>query len=305
VNSIKDVIDKAKEYGIKTVAIAGADSEHIIQAIGSASELNIAKFICFGNRQSMQSHAISASIMKDIPFIETENAEEAARQAVMAVRNHTADVVMKGSLQTGIFMKAILNKETGLRAGGYISSIAAFDHPNGKRIQFITDVALAIEPDIQQKSAIITNALAAAHKLGIVCPRVAVLAALETVNVEMKETIDAAILSKMAERGQLGNCIVDGPLALDNIVSKEAAKEKGIVSDVAGNADIILVPNLVVGNALIKSLTYYAHKPIAGIIAGTIAPVVMNSRADSPDDKVLTIAMACVLSEQKKDENVL
>jgi phosphate butyryltransferase len=294
-NAIHDVLEKAKERGIKTVAVAGADSGHVLQAIELASRHNIAKFICFGNREKMQSHKIGADIMKDIPFVETSTAEDTALQAVMAARNHTADVVMKGSLQTGVFMRAILNKETGLRSSGYISSIAAFDHPNGAGIQFITDIAIAIEPDIQQKAAIIGNAIAAAQKLGIACPRVAVLAALETVNSDMKETIDAAILSKMAQRGQLGNCIVDGPLALDNIVSQEAAKEKGIVSDVAGNADIILVPNLIVGNALIKSLTYYAHKPIAGILAGTSAPVVINSRADSPDDKVLTIAMACVL----------
>jgi phosphate butyryltransferase len=296
-NTIQDILEKAKDHRIKKVAVAGVESEHITQTIELASRLNIAHFICFGNREKMQFHKIQADIIKDIPFIETSTAEDAACQAVMAVRNNTADVVMKGSLQTGVFMRAILNKETGLRTAGHISSIAAFDHPNGAGIQFITDIAITIEPDIQQKAAIISNAVAVAHKLGITCPRVAVLAALEMVNTEMKETIDAAILSKMAQRGQLGNCIVDGPLALDNIVSREAADEKGIVSDVAGNADIILVPNLVVGNSLIKSLTYYAHKPIAGILAGTSSPVVMNSRADSPSDKVLTIAMACVLSD--------
>ncbi len=199
---------------------------------------------------------------------------------------------MKGLLHTGQFLKAVLNKETGLNKGKLISQISVYDKINGEGLQLLTDCAISIQPTLEEKKQIVENAVEFARKIGITTPRVAILSALETVNPAISDTIDAAVLSKMAERGQIKNAIVDGPFALDNAICIEAAKHKNISGKVAGNADILLVPNLQVGNVLTKALVFFARRKVAAAVIGAAAPIVMTSRTDTIDNKILSIALA-------------
>jgi phosphate butyryltransferase len=193
-------------------------------------------------------------------------------------------------------LKAVINKDKGLRTGNLMSEITLWDKEEGDGVRMVTDCAMSISPTLDENRQIIENAVDLALKIGYAKPRVAVLSAVEVVNPAIPDTLDAAILSKMADRGQIKNAIVDGPFALDNAISLSAARHKKISGEVAGQADILLVPNLQVGNALRKSLTYIANKTVAVAIMGVGAPVVMYSRSDSTETKLLSIALSAYIS---------
>jgi phosphate butyryltransferase len=202
---------------------------------------------------------------------------------------------MKGMVSTGVLVKAILDKENGLLNGALLSHIAFFETPHYHKLLCITDAALNIAPDVTDKADIIRNAVKAFHKLGIKQPKVAILAAVETVNPKMEATMHAAILAMMQKRNQIEGCIVDGPLALDNAISAQAADHKGIVSEVAGDADILVTPDLNAGNMLYKSLIFLGGAVTAAVVAGASVPVVLTSRADSDRSKFLSIALAAAM----------
>ena len=205
-------------------------------------------------------------------------------------------MLMKGLLETSTILKAVLNKEVGLRTGRLMSHVAVFEIPVFDRLIFITDAALNMYPDLKAKVDIISNAVSVAHSLGIKNPKVAPICAVEVVNPDMPATIDASMLSKMSERGQIKGCVVDGPLAVDNALSEEAAQHKKINSPVAGKADILLLPNIEAANVMYKTLTYTTNSKSGGIIVGASAPVVLTSRADSPESKLNAIALAALVS---------
>lgn len=238
----------------------------------------------------LQEHSLQTS--EHIEVIAAQSSAEAAELSVKAVRNGEADVLMKGNIPTANILKAVLNKEWGLRKGSVLSHVATFEVPNYNRLIFVTDAAMNIAPDVTQKAAIIQNTVEVARAIGIDLPKVAPIAAVEVVNPAMQATIDAAMLTQMNRRGQIKNCVVDGPLALDNAVSQIAAEHKGIVSDVAGKADILLVPTIEAGNVLYKSLVYFADAKVGAMIAGAKAPIVLTSRADSAETKVYSLALA-------------
>lgn len=238
----------------------------------------------------LQEHGLQTS--EHVEVIAAMSNAEAAELSVKALRNGEADVLMKGNIPTANILKAVLNKEWGLRKGSVLSHVAAFEVPNYDRLIFVTDAAMNIAPDVTQKAAIIQNTVEVAQAIGIDLPKVAPIAAVEVVNPAMQATIDAAMLTQMNRRGQIKDCIVDGPLALDNAVSQIAAEHKGIVSDVAGKADILLVPTIEAGNVLYKSLVYFADAKVGAMIAGAKAPVVLTSRADSAETKVYSLALA-------------
>lgn len=225
--------------------------------------------------------------------------EEGAAEAVRLVREGETDLLMKGHLSTSVILRAVLNKEKGIRAQALLSHIAAVELPTG-RLALLTDAAMNVKPDLQQKSQILDNAIQFAWSIGLTNPKVAVLASVETVNPQMQDTIDAACLSLMGKRGQFSKAaIVDGPLAFDNAYSKEAAIQKGIESEVAGEADIFMVQELTAGNLLYKALSYVGGLSIAGVIYGATCPIVLTSRADSSESKLNAIALACkALSER-------
>ncbi|MCU5421432.1 phosphate butyryltransferase [Bacillus tropicus] len=291
---LEHLIDQAAGQPKKTVAVAVAEDHEVIEAVAKAIALQLAQFRLYGNQEKimgmLQEHNLQTS--EHIEVIAAQSGAEATELSVKAVRNGEADVLMKGNIPTANILKAVLNKEWGLRKGSVLSHVAAFEVPNYDRLIFVTDAAMNIAPDVTQKAAIIQNTVEVARAIGMDLPKVAPIAAVEVVNPAMQATIDAAMLTQMNRRGQIKNCVVDGPLALDNAVSQIAAEHKGIVSDVAGKADILLVPTIEAGNVLYKSLVYFADAKVGAMIAGAKAPIVLTSRADSAETKVYSLALA-------------
>ncbi|MFD6506713.1 phosphate butyryltransferase [Bacillus sp. NPDC060175] len=291
---LEHLIDQAAGQPEKTVAVAVAEDHEVIEAVAKAIKLQLAQFRLYGNQEKiigmLQEHGLQTS--EHIEVIAAASSAEAAELSVKSVSNGEADVLMKGNIPTANILKAVLNKEWGLRKGSVLSHVAAFEVPNYDRLIFVTDAAMNIAPDVTQKAAIIQNTVEVAQAIGIDLPKVAPIAAVEVVNPAMQATIDAAMLTQMNRRGQIKNCVVDGPLALDNAVSQIAAEHKGIVSDVAGKADILLVPTIEAGNVLYKSLVYFANAKVGAMIAGAKAPIVLTSRADSAETKVYSLALA-------------
>ncbi|MGG5255125.1 phosphate butyryltransferase [Neobacillus sp. SM06] len=293
---LNELVDRAARYPLKTVAVAAAEDEEVIDAIANAISSNLAKFLLFGNKERIVQllKEKNPNLLADgkVILIDVPSKETAAESAVKAVSGGEADVLMKGNLSTPLLLKAVLNKEYDLRTGRILSHTAVFEVPGFERFVLITDSAINIAPNLEQKGQIIENAVAIAKSIGIELPKVAPIAAVETINPAMPATVDAAALTLMNRRGQLNGCMVDGPLALDNAISSFAAEHKGIQSEVAGRADILLVPTLEVGNALYKSLVYFAKAKVGGVVSGSKVPIVVTSRSDTAENKLCSLALA-------------
>lgn len=294
---LDDVFDKIKEKETKTIAIVCPESSDSIKVILACLDKNIAKFILVGDENAIKQALIDAKQNPENFDIHHESShKDAAEKAVQLVVDGKAHVVMKGDLHTAVFMRAVLNKEKGLNAGKIMTECTIIEKVQGGGLQCLTDCAMNISPNLEDKKQIIENAVDLFNKLGVPTPKVALLSALELVNPAMPDTIDAAVLCKMADRGQIKNAIVDGPLALDIIVSLDAAKKKKIESPVAGDADIIVAPNMTVANAVRKAITFYAGRMTTTTLVGAKAPVVMTSRTEPVEGKLLSIAIAVYTS---------
>lgn len=285
------LIEEVTKGPQKTVAVVSADDVDTLSVVAEAEKKGIASFILIGDEQKIRSIAKDKQLELKSQIVHQADHKAAAEEAVRLVKAGSAHTLMKGMLHSSVFLKAVLNRENGLNTGKHVTQITVMEKEGGGLLM-ITDCAISIAPDLKGKIEIIENAVTLAHTLGIKEPKVAVLSAVEVVNPDIPETMDAAILSKMAERGQIKGCVVDGPLAFDNAVSKEAADAKGIKSEVAGNADIILVPNLTVGNAVTKALTYIGKKPSIAATMGAAVPLVFTSRTETKQGKLLTLALA-------------
>ena len=296
--TFKDVLEKAKKYGPKKIAVASAAAEDVLIAVEAARAEGLINAILVGNKKRIIEIADKIRIdLTNHEIIDKSDKNEIAKCAVELVRNKEASILMKGMMGTARILKAVLNKEYGLRTDRMLSHVYTLEIKNYDRLLTMTDGAMNIAPDLKQKAQIIQNAIYYAHSMGIEKPKVAVVAALELVNPDMPATIDAACLSKMSERGQIVGGIVDGPLGFDNAISKEAAKHKGINSPVSGEVDIILVPNIESGNIFAKSLVYLAKAVPAGLLLGAKAPVVLVSRSDSARSKLYSIALGVLMSK--------
>ncbi|WP_408006697.1 phosphate butyryltransferase [Pseudalkalibacillus sp. A8] len=291
---LEKLIEEATHLPNKVVAVAAAEDKEVIEAVKMALDKQIASFRLFGDEDKTMSllQTLGLDVFEHLKVIPCSHPDEAAAKAVQAVSSGEADVLMKGMVPTARILKAVLNKEYGLRTGKVLSHVAAFEVTGYDRLVFVTDAAMNIAPDLQKKAEIVQNAVDVAVRIGVETPKVAPITAVEVVNPSMEATLDAAALSQMNNRGQIKNCVVDGPLALDNAVSKEAAEHKGIGGEVAGQADILLVPNIETGNALYKSLIYFARAKVGAVIAGAKAPIVLTSRADTAESKLYSIALA-------------
>ncbi|TDL77104.1 phosphate butyryltransferase [Rhodococcus qingshengii] len=294
---LESLIYKATQLDGNTVAVAVAEDEEVIEAVIEALNRNLANFILFGDKEKIKmivnvKNKVQQKSNKKLTIVHADSNEMAAELAVKAVSTKEATVLMKGNIPTSSLLKAVLNKEYGLRTGNILSHVAVFEVPDFDRFTIVTDAGMNIAPELEQKAQMIKNAAALARAIGIEYPKVAPIAAVEVVNPAMQATIDAAALSVMNKRGQITGCIVDGPLALDNAVSALAAEHKGIQSEVAGRADILLVPTIEVGNVLYKSLIYFAKAKVGAVIAGAKAPIVLTSRADSAESKLYSLALA-------------
>lgn len=291
--NFKDIFEAVKRGAAKKiVAVAAAEDEEVLKAIVKAKEMGLCDAILVGDETGILSILGEMGIDHTFRIINEKNPVEASKIAAELVRNGEAQILMKGLVETKFLLKAVLDKERGLASGNLISHVSAFEVPGFDRLLFITDAAMNTYPGLKEKVLITENAVRFVHRLGIEIPKVAVICAVEVVNEAMPATIDAAMLSKMNDRRQIKGCLIDGPLALDNAISAEAARHKGIKSPVAGFADILLMPNIESGNVLYKALTYTTVSKSGGVLLGANAPVVVTSRADSFESKVNSIAMA-------------
>jgi phosphate butyryltransferase len=284
----------------KRVAVAYAQDPNTIMAVHKAVDEKLVDAILIGDESKIEAlckeKGISSSSFR---IIHEPDEQKSGLKAVEMVHNGEADIVMKGLISTIYYMKAILHKEKGLLPkGSTLTHIAVLDIPTYDKLLIVSDVAIIPEPTLKQKIDMTNYCINAAHKLGIKNPKVAIIAANEKVSERMQPTLDAAVLSKMADRHQIKGAIVDGPLALDVALSKEACDIKGLKTPVEGFADILIFPSIETGNVFYKSTTILAKGSLAGIVVGAKAPVILTSRADSDDSKYYSILLGAILAEE-------
>lgn len=287
------LFEKAKTGDPRKLIIAAAEDDNVLLSVKDAVQNKIIEPIFVGDREKITK--LSDEIQFDITcynIIDETNPAKSAVIAVNEVRNGNAQILMKGYVQTADFLRAILNKEFGLRSSDLLSHIGIFEIPAYHKLIALTDAAQNIAPDLNEKVTIIKNAINVFHRLGNSNPKVALLAAVESINPKMQATIDAATITIMNKRGQIKGCLIDGPLAFDNAVSKESAEHKGIVSEVAGDVDLLVAPDIEAGNVLYKSFTYFGGGTVAAIVVGATVPIVLTSRSDSDCSKLSSIALA-------------
>src|SRR5512133_2688674 len=281
----------------KKLILAAAQDQHSLGAVLKAWKENIVEPILVGDIESIQNICLSNNYdISGLRIIHEPDLLKSVEMSVKMVSNKQADVLMKGMIGTSSLLKGVLNKEWGLRTGNLLSHFAMFEVDTYHKVIAVTDVAMNIAPNLKEKIAIVNNSVSCLNKLGYIMPKVAVLGAVEMVNENMEATLDAALLSKMNQRDQIKNCIIDGPLAFDNAISLESAQHKGIRSEVAGDTDLLLMPDIEVGNVLYKSLVFFAKANVASIILGASVPIVLTSRSDSEKAKFDSILLAAAAS---------
>jgi phosphate butyryltransferase len=296
VKSLDDILTLAKKTGPKKVAVAQAEDGEILHALEQARSEGMVEAVLVGKREKIEELASRNGIdPRGFEFRQETDGFSATLKCCELVGRGEAHFLMKGLVGTAHFMRAILDKERGLGTGRLLSHVAVFEIPAYPKLLMVTDAAINIAPTLMEKAQIVQNAVGVAHLLGTELPNVACLAAVEKVYPDkMPATLDCASLSMMAKRGQIRGAVVDGPFGLDNAVSEESARVKGVKSEMAGKVDVLLCPNVEAGNALYKTLTAFANAKCAAIVVGTKAPVVLTSRADSHQTKFVSIALGVV-----------
>lgn len=292
--SFDDLIKKVQNLdSMKKVAVVSAQDEHTLEAVFKAKKDNIVEPILIGNKKKIIEilSGLHESVLEE-SIINVESDSEAAEKAVELINENKADFIMKGKIQTADLLRAVVNKENGLRTGKVMSHIVIHEIPTYHKLLAVTDGGMMMYPSLDEKKQILENAVSTFLALGYENPKVAVLAAVETVNPKMQESVDADMLKKMNIKGEIKNCIVEGPISYDLTMSKESASIKGFVSPVTGEADIIVVPNITVGNILGKSLVYSAGAKMAGFIVGAKVPIVLTSRGSTSEEKYLSLALS-------------
>jgi len=301
--SFNEILELAKRKGPKKISVAAAHDEDVLKAVKRALDENIASPILVGDEDKIREISKNIGLnLHNISVINIKDDKESSRKAVSLVSSGDADIVMKGLVDTSIILSAVLDKEIGLRTGNILSHVAVFETENYHKLLFITDAAMNIAPNADEKRQILENVLTLTHSLDLKNPKVAVVCAKEKVNSKMQSTLDAQVLVELNHQGIITGCIVEGPFGLDNAISKAAAEHNGIKGEVAGDADILLMPNIEAGNVLYKALTYFANSENAGIILGASSPIVLTSRADSDKAKLNSIALAVLSASKKKGE---
>ncbi len=293
---LSEILEKARKRNPRRLVVAAAEDPNVLQAVVRARDEQIIKPVLVGDTARIlrlcREHRLD---LEDIPLIEEKDAGRACTLAVDLIRSGEAEILMKGLVSTAPLLKAILDRDRGLRKNNVLSHAALFEIPSYHKLLAITDAAMNVEPGVEDKICIINNAVEIFHRLGIGNPKVAVLGPIESVNPKIRSTTDAREIMKMNASGKIKGCLIDGPLALDIAVSVEAARHKGIKSQVAGDADILLTPDLNSGNILYKSLIFLGNSTSAAVVMGALVPIVLTSRADSDQSKLMSIALASAL----------
>ncbi len=298
--SFDDLLSKVNDCSTKKLAVAVAQDKAVLEAVKVAKERKIADAILVGDEDEIKKIGAELGMdMSQYRIVDEKDVVEASLKAVKLVHDGEADMYMKGLLPTGTFLKSVLNKEVGLRTGKPLSHVCVFEIPGIDRLLFLTDVAFMPYPTLDDKKCMIDYTVEVANACGVENPKVAVLAALETVNEKMPCTLDAAELTKLNDEGEIKGCIIDGPLSMDIALYKEAAEEKGALDrKVAGDADILVFPDIHAGNLVYKTIVHMVPCKNGNILTGTKAPVILTSRSDTVDVKVNSIALAAVVAER-------
>lgn len=293
-NDLKHLVEGGPR---KKLVLAAAQDQHSLGAVIKAWKENIIEPILIGDKEGILNICDSNNYdIAGVRIIHEPDPVKSVEMSVRMVSSKQADILMKGMIGSSTLLRCVLNKEWGLRTGNLLSHFALFEVETYHKVIAVTDVAMNIAPNLQDKIAIVNNSIGCLMKLGYTMPKVAVLGAVEMVNENMEATLHAALLSKMNQRDQIKNCIIDGPLAFDNAVSLESAQHKGIRSEVAGDTDLLLMPDIEVGNVLYKSLVFFAKAKVASIILGAMVPIVLTSRSDSEQAKFDSILLSAATS---------
>lgn len=295
-SDFKGLLDRAVTGGRMRLSVAVAQDMDVLQAVKMAYDCGLVEPLLVGDAALIGQYLSELGLAGGIEIIQQAEPQQAALRAVELVSSGRADVLMKGLINSSDFLKAVLHKQVGLRTGGLLSHLAAFEVPGQERLLFHSDGGMNVMPNLADKVNIVKNALGALRALGISCPKIAALTANEQVNVKILSTVHAQELAKLAQTGYFGECVLEGPIALDVAASKQAAAHKGIVSQISGRTDLFILPNIEAGNMLGKALLYYAGAKMAGVVLGATHPIVLSSRADNAAGKLYSIALACLVS---------
>ncbi len=297
-NRYSEIRDALKTNSCAKIAVAAAEDKEVLETIKQVYELQLAEAVLVGDEAKIRALKQEIGFSHEVEIIDAKDEKEAALSATKCVHDGKANILMKGLVNSSIFLKAVLNDEIGLRTGKLLSHLAVFEIPGFQKLAYYTDGGMNTFPDFDAKKQILCNGIEALHALGNPCPKVALLTANEVVNPKMPATVDAANLAALAAEGSLPEAIVEGPIALDVALSKEAAHHKNIQSRISGETDLFIVPNIEAGNMVGKALMYCAGAKMAGIILGATNPIVMTSRAENAEGKLNSLALACIM--QKK-----
>lgn len=305
IRSLAELLEEARAVGPLPVVVAGAENDTALAAVVHARRKRIAEVVLVGGERGIRARLATLGEEPDrYRIVDAPGDVEAIRRAVALVRAGEAAVLMKGRVKTGDLLRVVLDRAEGLRAGRLLSDVLVAEHPLSEepRLVGVTDGGVNVTPTLAQKREILANAVALFQRLGVPRPRVACLCAVETVTPAMPHTMDAQALAEANAAGELQGCVVSGPLALDNALSEDAARAKGIDHPVAGRADVLLVPTIETGNALGKAFTYLAKMPVAHVIVGARAPVLIPSRVERSEDKLCSIALGVVCASRPPAE---
>ena len=290
-----DELRKNINTGKRTLVVAAAHDEHTLEAVFAASMELDTRYILVGNREKIVSISSGLGASPDSDsIIDADDDADCARLAVDLIRNGSGNALMKGILDTGTLLKAVLNKESGIKGSGTLSHLAMLETPGYHKLIGITDGGMIPNPTIEQKIDIVKNAVGYFRDIGYKEPKIAALCASESISPKVPETVEAAELQSMCQRGELGGCLLEGPLSFDIAISRDSANIKGFQSEVSGETDILLVPNITVGNVLAKGLIYWAKTKMAGCILGAKVPIVLASRGASAEEKLLSILLSTI-----------
>jgi phosphate butyryltransferase len=298
IQNFEQLLETASKIQGKRVVVVFPNNQETLSAVLQARDLKLAQIVLVGDQAVIMKILGNDCSHQGIEIMHQATVSGAMQTSIDLIKQGKADVLLKGGVDTSTLMKAMLQEDSGIRTGRLLSDVFIFEYPARKenKLIMITDGGLTLAPDLKAKVELINNAVEVAHALGNQNPKVAVLSSSEMVNPNLQSTVDAAILSKMNERGQIKGCTVDGPLAIDNAISPDAVGEKGIKSAVAGNAEILILPNIEAANIFAKSTTYFAGYRLAHVIVGGKIPILIPSRADKSDAKMLSIALGIVMS---------
>ena len=297
IKTIDDLKKIAKKSQTKKLVLCAAGDEHSLEAVIEAKKENVVEPVLVGDKAKIKSVADKLKLdINDIEILHENNLSSIVQTSVKYISQGGGDILMKGNLGSADILKGVLNKEWGLRKNPVLSHLAVFEIPEYHKLLALSDAAMNIEPNLKEKIGIINNSVDFLANLGIKIPKISVISPVEVVNEHMQSTMDAALLSIMQRRGQIKNCIIDGPLSFDNAISMESKEHKGITGDVAGDSDMLLAHDINAGNVMYKSFVFFAKARLGAVILGAKSPIVLTSRSDSEDTKFNSILLSTAVN---------